>query len=74
MLVKVVVRAGADCKVNPAALVGHVKMTFAPEEEIVSCGELTGKEMLNTVPPPELPPVVVVPNRVLPDKINPAYG
>ena len=28
----------------------------------------------NTVPLPELPPPTAVPYRVLPDKINPAYG
>jgi hypothetical protein len=27
-----------DCKVNPAALAGHVKITLAPEGIIVSCG------------------------------------
>ena len=28
----------------------------------------------NTVPSPQLPPLAAVPYRVLPDKINPAYG
>ncbi len=27
-----------DCKLNPAALVGQVRMTFVPEGMIVSCG------------------------------------
>ena len=36
-----------DCKVNPAALVGHVEITLAPEGIIVSCG---GMKRLNTVP------------------------
>ena len=45
-----------DCKVNPAALVGHVKITLAAEGMIVSCGALAGNERLNTVPSPELPP------------------
>jgi hypothetical protein len=27
-----------DCKANPMALAGHVKITFAPEVMIVSCG------------------------------------
>ena len=64
-----------DCKVNAAALVGHVKMAFAPEEMIASCGGLTDpNERLNTVPLPELPPNAAVPYRVLPDKINPAFG
>src|SRR5665213_4465163 len=62
-----------DCNVNPAALVGHVKITLAPEGIIVSCGG-SGNERLNTVPLPELPPCAAVPYRVLPDKINPAYG
>src|SRR2546425_2224200 len=61
-----------DCKRNPAASVGHVKITFAPEGIIVSCG--SGNERLNTVPQPELPPSLAVPYRVLPDKINPANG
>src|SRR5450759_5168644 len=64
-----------DCKVNPAALVGHVKITLAPERMMVSCGALTDpNERLNTVPLPELPPQYAVPYRVLPDKINPANG
>ena len=64
-----------DCKVKPGALVGHVKMTFAPEGITDSCGALTdSSERLNTVPLPELPPPTAVPYRVLPDKINPAYG
>ena len=66
----------ADCKVNPAALVGHVKMTLASEGIIVSCGALTladPNERLNT-PPAPTPPFTAVPYRVLPDKINPASG
>src|SRR5260221_9445588 len=64
-----------DCNVNPTALVGHVKMTFAPEGMIVSCGALTDpNERLNTVPIPTLPPKAAVPYRVLPDKINQAAG
>src|ERR1017187_3083133 len=64
-----------DCNVNPAALVGHVKITLAPEGAIVSCGG-PGSVRLNTVP--ELlvlvPPPAAVPDRVLPNKINPACG
>jgi len=66
----------ADCKVNPAALVGHVKMTLAFERIIANCGALTltdPNERLNTVPLAVLLPAVV-PYRVSPDKINPAYG
>ena len=66
-----------DCKVNPAALVGHVTITAAPEGNMVSvgAGALTDpNERLNTVPLPELPPADAVPYRVLPDKINPACG
>ena len=37
-----------DCKVNSVALVGQVKITFAPEGITVSCGN--GNERLNTVP------------------------
>ena len=62
-----------DCKVNPTALVGHVKIIFCPEGTTVSCGALTDpNERLNIVPLPELPPWLAVPYRVLPDKINPA--
>src|ERR1035437_8420771 len=60
-----------DCKVNPVSLVGHVKITLAPEGIMVSCG---GMKRLKTVPWPELPPTLAVPYRVLPDKINPASG
>jgi len=27
-----------DCKLNPTALVGHVKITLAPEGMLVRCG------------------------------------
>ena len=51
-----------DCKVNPAALVGHVKIMLASEGVIVSFGALTDpNERLNTVPWPELPPPSAVP-------------
>ena len=70
-----------DCKMNPAASAGHVKMTFPPERTMVSCGgggggneRLNTGPRLNTVPTPELPPLTAVPYRVLPDKINPAHG
>src|SRR5256885_2436471 len=74
MLVKVAVRAGADCKVKPVALVGHVKITLLPEATIVSCGGVTGNVRLNTVPSPKSPPPYVVPYRVLTDKIKLAKG
>ena len=48
-----------DCRVNPVALVGQVKITLAPEGMMVSCGGAIGNEMLNTVPP--IPPAVAVP-------------
>ena len=47
-----------DRKVNPVALVGHVKITNVPEEITVSFG---GMKRLNTVPLPELPPKGAVP-------------
>ena len=51
-----------DCKVNPVASVGHVKIILAPEGITVSCGALTDpNERLNTVPLPELPPCSAVP-------------
>ena len=39
-LLQTVVEIGlvVDCKVNPVALVGHVKTTLAPEEIMVSSG------------------------------------
>src|SRR5271168_5223918 len=61
-----------DSKVNPAALVGHAKTMLAPQRVMASCGP--GNEILNTVPPPELPPVTAVPYSVLRDKINPPAG
>ena len=66
-------RSVVDCKVNPAALVGHDKITFASEEMIVivSCG---GMKRPNTVPELELPPLLVAPYKVLPNKINPVSG
>src|SRR5437773_2107295 len=65
-------RFEVDCKVNPMALVGHVRIIFAPEGMIVSCG--TGNERLNTVPLPDQPALAVVPYSVLPDKIKPTCG
>ena len=51
-----------DCKVKPVALVGHVKITFAPEVMMVSCEGLNGpNKRLNTVPFSEMPPYPAVP-------------
>ena len=58
-----------DCKVNPAGLVAHVRITDAPDLLIVSGG--AGNDILNTVPAAELPPPYVVPKSLLPDKNNP---
>ena len=63
-----------DCKVNPAALVGQVKITLALEGMIVNCGGLTGNDRPNTVPLPELPPPYAIPYKVLPDNNKPAKG
>ena len=63
-----------DCKVKPVALVGQVKRTFAPAGVMVSCGVVTGKEMLKIVPLPSLPPPSVEPYSVFPDKLKPAHG
>src|SRR5439155_21800 len=60
-----------DCSVNAAVLVGHVRTTLGATEIIVSSG---GKEMLNIVPLPELPPKYVIPYKVWADKINPPDG
>ena len=54
-------RSVVDCNVNPVALVGQVKIMFAPEGMIVSCGGATGNEMLKIVPLPPLPPNDAVP-------------
>src|SRR5439155_26599190 len=48
-------RSVVDCKVNPAALVGHVKITSAPEGMIASCGgagtfTVTVKAQLEVLP------------------------
>ena len=61
-----------DCRVNPMALVGHVKTTLAAERIIVSCGG-PASVRLNTVPLPEVPPKCAVPYRVFPVKINPPF-
>ncbi len=66
-------RSVVDCKVKPEALVGHVKVRLAPERLIASCGG-DGKVRLNIVPKEEAPPAVVVPYRILPDKISPPTG
>src|SRR5260370_28103249 len=64
-------RLVVDCKVNVAALVGQVKMTFALEGMIFSWG---GMKRLNTVPLPALPPPCAVPYTLLPDKFKTADG
>ena len=52
----------ADCKVNPASLVGHVNMTLVPAAVMASWGAPTdGSEMLNIVPEPKTPPFWAVP-------------
>ena len=66
-----------ECRVKPVELAGQVKITFTPEAITVSCGGPTGNERLNAVPYPRgaaSPPLFAVPYRVLPDKINSAYG
>lgn len=55
-------------------LVGQVRITLPPEVTIVSCGGVTGREMVNSVPLPQLPPYCVVPYKVFCDKTNPAAG
>ena len=49
-------RIVVDCKVNPVASVGHVKMTFAAERNMVSVGAgaltVVPRERLNIVPLP----------------------
>src|SRR5688572_15481185 len=70
-------RLAVDCKVNPATLVGHVTITSDPIRMIVSRGGGggDGSVRLNTVPlPGEMPPPIVVPYKVLSDKITPPHG
>ena len=52
-----------DSKVNPITVFVHVNTTFVPERKMLNCGGVggSGKERLNTVPLPELPPPVAVP-------------
>src|SRR5690349_4911529 len=61
-----------DSKANPAASAGHLKTTSGPERAMLSCG--CGNERLNTVPASDAPHCFAVPNRILPDKVNPAKG
>ena len=35
-----------DCKVKPAALVGHVKIILSPDGTIASCGKMPAKNSL----------------------------
>ena len=78
-------RLVVDCNVKPVKLVGHVRITLAPEGMMVSCGGLTDpNEMLNTVPKPltppapkihpYIPPFAAVPYRTSSDKIKPPLG
>ena len=64
-------RLVADRKVNPEALVGHVKITLAPDNRIDNCDP--NNERLNNMPLSE-PAPASVPYRLLPDKTNPACG
>lgn len=61
-------------KVKPVKLVLQDRITFAPAAANVSCGKLTGKEMLKTVPLPPLPPSEVVPYNAFPDRTSPPNG
>src|SRR2546426_1027089 len=45
-----VVKTGEVCRMNPAASVGHVKITIAPAPTIVGCG-VTGSEKRKAQPP-----------------------
>ena len=61
-----------ECRLNPLADVGQLKITFDPVRLIDICGGLTvaGNEMLNTVPEP-VPKLSAVPYSALSDRINP---
>jgi hypothetical protein len=50
-----------DCKVNPVALVGHVKITLAPEGVMVSSGGPGEMVSRKTVPTAPAPPLEAVP-------------
>ena len=45
-------RLVADSKKYAVALVGHLKMTLVPEEEIVSRGKIVSLKMIPTPPGP----------------------
>ena len=60
------VRLVADCKANPSAFVGQVRTAFVPETPRVNSG---GRNRLNTVPLPPVPPTCASPYSVLLDKI-----
>ena len=65
----------ADCNVKPVGVSGQVKMTLVPAPMMLSCGGITeGKERLNTVPLPAVPPSSVVPYNFPPDIVKPARG
>lgn len=65
------IRFVVACRANPVTLVGHFKTTFVPEAAILNCGGLLVSEMLNKVPPPQLPPFCDVPYKMSPDKTRP---
>ncbi len=67
-------RFGVDWRLKPAELVGHDNVRYGAKRLMVSCGGVTGKVRLNTVPKPKEPPPAVVPYRVLPDKTRPPVG
>src|SRR5436190_12941031 len=69
------VRVAVACKVNPEALVGHIRTTLGPDGNIVSRGRpAVSEDSRNNVPRPELPPPAAVPYNVLAAITNPAYG
>ena len=61
-----------DCKVNPEPAAGHVNTTLVPDRIMVSRGG--DNATLKSVPKPNVPPVFVVPYKVLPANISPAKG
>ncbi len=77
MLAKVPETDGADCRLTPAALAGHVRITFVSETIIVRLGGATltdSNERLKTVPLAEHPPFAVVPYKVLFNNIKLPHG
>ena len=68
----VVARLVFCSRTKPVEGDGHETTPFMPDQFMVSKGEVTVLFKANKVPPPHTPPSLVVPDRILPDKIKSA--